>query len=146
MLHVNTLVQPLRDKRGVCRRRADCSRCLPHNPHDNEVSLSQEDHQFLEITSHTAHKNSQGNWEMPLPFRKSDVNIPNNRSQAVNRLDGLLRSRETRSWRKTTLPLWDRFLNAGMPPRYHLTSWELPTEAYRSGTYRISPCTNRVVF
>lgn len=61
-------------------------------PHDNEVSLSQEDHKFLEIMSRTAHKNSQGKWEMPLPFRKSDVVIPNNRSQAVNRVNGLLRS------------------------------------------------------
>ena len=59
-------------------------------PHDNETSFSQEDHKFLEIMSRTAHKNSQGNWEMLLPFHKSDVVMPNNRSQAVNRLNGLL--------------------------------------------------------
>ena len=61
-------------------------------PHNNEVSLSQEDHKFLEIMSCTAHKSSQGNWEMPLPFHKSNVAIPNNRSQAVSHLYGLLRS------------------------------------------------------
>ena len=59
---------------------------------DNEVSLSQEDHRFLDVMKRTAHKNKQGNWEMPLPFRSSDVSMPNNRSQAVNRLNSLLQS------------------------------------------------------
>ena len=36
------------------------------------------------------HKNKFGNWEMPLPFRASEVYMPNNRSQAVNRLNNLL--------------------------------------------------------
>lgn len=38
------------------------------------------------------HWNVDGNREMPLPFRLKDVKMPNNRSQAVNRLNGLIRS------------------------------------------------------
>lgn len=59
---------------------------------DNEVSLSQEDRRFLDTMDRTAHKNTQGNWEMPLPFRSNETSMPNNRSQAVHRLNGLLRS------------------------------------------------------
>jgi len=36
------------------------------------------------------HKNKEGNWEMPLPFRRKDPKMPNNRSQAVNRFNSLI--------------------------------------------------------
>ena len=55
---------------------------------DNDVSLSCEDRKFLDIMETGVHKNEQGNWEMPLPFRRKDLHLPNNRSQAVNRLRG----------------------------------------------------------
>ena len=61
-------------------------------PHENEVSLSQEDRRFLDIMKRAAHKNELGNWEMPLPFRSSDITMPNNRSQAAHRINGLFRS------------------------------------------------------
>ncbi|XP_078364137.1 uncharacterized protein LOC144648470 [Oculina patagonica] len=57
---------------------------------DNDVSLSCEDRRFLEIMEANIHKNDDGNWEMPLPFHHKDVKMPNNRSQAVNRLNGLI--------------------------------------------------------
>ena len=59
---------------------------------DNDVSLSCEDRKFLDIMETGVHKNEQGNWEMPLPFRRKDLHLPNNRSQAVNRLNGLIRT------------------------------------------------------
>ena len=59
---------------------------------DNDVSLSCEDRKFLEIMGANIHKNDHGKWEMPLPFRHKDVRMPNNRSQAVNRLNGLIRT------------------------------------------------------
>ena len=59
---------------------------------DNDVSLSCDDRKFLEIMEANIHKNDHGNWEMPLPFRHKDVKMPNNRSQAVNRLNGLIRT------------------------------------------------------
>ena len=56
------------------------------------MSLSCEDRKFLAILETGVHKNKQGNWEMPLPFRSKDPRLPNNRSQAVNRLNGLIRT------------------------------------------------------
>lgn len=60
--------------------------------HDNQPSLSCNDHKFLEIMEKGVHKNESGNWEMPLPFRNSNVNLPNNRGQALHRLNSLLRT------------------------------------------------------
>lgn len=59
---------------------------------DNDVSLSCEDHKFLEIMETGVHKNEQGNWKMHLPFPRKDPHLPNNRSQAVNRFNGLIRT------------------------------------------------------
>ena len=59
---------------------------------DDDVSLSCEDWRFLEIMEAIIHRNDDGNWEMPLPYRLKDVKMPNNRSQVVNRLNGLIRT------------------------------------------------------
>ena len=59
---------------------------------DNDVSLSCEDRKFLDIMETGVHKNEQGNWEMPLPFRRKDRHLPNKWSQAVNRLNRLIRT------------------------------------------------------
>ena len=59
---------------------------------DNESSLSWEYRKFFSIMDSHAHKNESGNWEMPLPFREEKPHMPNNRAQAVNRLNGLLRT------------------------------------------------------
>ena len=58
---------------------------------DNDVSLSCEGRKFLDIMETGVHKNEQGNWEMPLPFRRKDPHLPSNRSRAVNLLNGLIR-------------------------------------------------------
>lgn len=59
--------------------------------HDNEPSLSLEDRTFLEIMDKGIQKNASGNWEMPLPFRDEHQSMPNNRAQAMQRLQGLLK-------------------------------------------------------
>ena len=59
---------------------------------DNEPSLSCEDRKFLEIMDRGIHKNSRGNWEMPMPFRNERQTMPNNRVQAMQRLQGLLKT------------------------------------------------------
>ena len=61
-------------------------------PLDNETSLSIEDRRFLEVMEKRIHKNSTGHWEMPLPFRQADTVLPNNRPQAIHRLNGLLKT------------------------------------------------------
>ena len=68
------------------------------DPTDNVFITSREDNyvllssKFLDIMETGVHKNDQGNWGMPLPFRRKDPHLPNNRSQAVNRLNGLIRT------------------------------------------------------
>lgn len=59
---------------------------------ENEISMSREDRHFLDIMKEGIHKNQQGNWEMLLPFCSEDVLMPNNRSQTLSRLNGLVRS------------------------------------------------------
>ena len=59
---------------------------------DNEASMSWEHRRFFDIMKKGVHKNQRGNWEMPLPLRSEPVRIPNNRSQAISCLNGLLRS------------------------------------------------------
>ena len=61
-------------------------------PEDNDAALSQEDRQFLKIVEKGIHKNALGNWEIPLPLRNENMTMPNNRVQALNRLNGLLRT------------------------------------------------------
>ena len=56
---------------------------------DNVTSLSCDDRKFLNTMEIGIHKNQTGHWEMLLPFRQTEVRMPNNRNQAVNRLNGL---------------------------------------------------------
>ena len=56
---------------------------------DNEIEMSVEDRYFLDIMEKGVHKNHHGNWEMP---RSEVICMPNNRSQALTRLNGLLRN------------------------------------------------------
>ena len=63
---------------------------------DNEPSLSREGRTFLEIIERGIHKNATGNWELPLPFistgRCQRQTMPNNCVQAMQRLQGLLKT------------------------------------------------------
>ena len=56
---------------------------------DDYVSLSCKDCKFLYIMETGLQKNDQGNWEKPLPFHCEDPHLPNNQSQAINRVNGL---------------------------------------------------------
>ena len=81
---------------------------------DNDVSLSCEDRKFIEIMETGINKNDSGNWEMPLPFRHKDTKIPNNRSQAVNRLNGLIRTlRKKPQMEKDYLEFMQKILDKG---------------------------------
>lgn len=59
---------------------------------DDEVDLSWEDRKFVDIMERSIHKNENGNWVMPLPFRSTKPVMPNNREQAVCRFNSLLRT------------------------------------------------------
>lgn len=57
----------------------DTSKNLPE-----ELGHSQEDRRFLKTVS-TGIKLTSGHYQIPLPFRRSEVDVPNNREQAVKR-------------------------------------------------------------
>jgi hypothetical protein len=59
---------------------------------DDKVSLSIEDREFLSIMNDHFKKRSDGSWEAPLPFRSPRDKLPNNKVQAVNRSQTLLKS------------------------------------------------------
>ena len=81
---------------------------------DNEPSLSCEDRKFLEIMEKRAHTDERGNWEMPLPFRREKPSLPNNRSQAIHRLNGLLRTlRKKPQMERDYLEFMEKILSKG---------------------------------
>ena len=55
----------------------------------NLPTLSVEDRIFLEILDKGIHQREDGHYEMPLPLRSQDVELPNNRLQALRRLSQL---------------------------------------------------------
>ncbi|KAK3737845.1 hypothetical protein QZH41_004783 [Actinostola sp. cb2023] len=50
------------------------------------LSLSVEDRKFIDIVKKGIHKREDGHYEMPLPLRSQNVELPNNRGQAFRRL------------------------------------------------------------
>ena len=44
---------------------------------------SVEDQRFTRLLSDGIHQNSNGNWEMPLPFRTDGISLPNNYEQCL---------------------------------------------------------------
>ena len=50
---------------------------------------SVKDQRFTRLLSDGIHQNSNGNWEMPLPFRTDGISLPNNYEQCLKRLISL---------------------------------------------------------
>ena len=61
---------------------------FPERTIDDKREHSQEDKRFLDKVSNTIKYNS-GHYEIGLPFKGSDICLPNNRQQAMQRLKGL---------------------------------------------------------
>ena len=56
------------------------------NVRGTEQTESAEDMRFNKILTEGIHKNAQGNWEMPLPFKADEISLPNNREYCLTRL------------------------------------------------------------
>ena len=67
-----------------------CIECTTESYHmaNKEVGTSQEDERFLQILEEGA-KLVNGHYEIPLPFRRVDIQLPNNKVQAEKRLASL---------------------------------------------------------
>ncbi|XP_041480432.1 uncharacterized protein LOC121427921 [Lytechinus variegatus] len=56
---------------------------------DRKETMSQEDKKFLKIIKDGIHQRDDGYYEMPLPFKKGEPDLPDNRKAAMSRLHGL---------------------------------------------------------
>ena len=56
-----------------------------------EQAESIEDKHFREMLTMSLHKNTNGNWEAPLPFKSDDLSLPNNKGHCLRRLLSLKR-------------------------------------------------------
>ena len=56
---------------------------------DGKDTMSQDDKKFLQIVRDGIHQRDDGYYEMPLPFKKGEPTLPNNRQAALSRLVGL---------------------------------------------------------
>ncbi|KAK3753544.1 hypothetical protein QZH41_001993 [Actinostola sp. cb2023] len=54
-----------------------------------------EDIRFRKVLDGSIHKNQEGNWECPLPFKTEDVILPNNKNHCLRRLLSLKRKLAT---------------------------------------------------
>ena len=59
---------------------------------DNKLGTSVEDSQFISLMNCNMLKNNNGYWEAPLPLKRPRVPLPNNKTQAYNRLQSTLRT------------------------------------------------------
>ena len=58
-----------------------------------EQAESIEDKRFREMLTMSLHKNTNGNWEAPLPFKSDDLSLPNNKGHCLRRVLSLKRRR-----------------------------------------------------
>nr|XP_054587010.1 uncharacterized protein LOC129152514 [Nothobranchius furzeri] len=63
-----------------------------HTEYDNQHALSFEDETFLKIMEKEVHQDGNNNWIAPLPFKSPRLPLPNNRDQALSRLNSLRRN------------------------------------------------------
>ncbi|XP_061180594.1 uncharacterized protein LOC133189205 [Saccostrea echinata] len=77
---------------------------------DDQVGLSVDDRQFLQIMEEGFEKDSSGKWKAPLPFRKPRPVLENNRLQALKRAHMLDASLERNSVKKEHLVTFMRGL------------------------------------
>ena len=68
---------------------------LDFSERENGMAMSQENREFLRKAKEGIHHREDLHYELPLPFREQDVQLPNNRPQAAQRLIGLKKKLES---------------------------------------------------
>ncbi|XP_028394395.1 uncharacterized protein LOC114518573 [Dendronephthya gigantea] len=62
--------------------------------HSSNLSLSRDNRKFLEIVKQGIHQLDNNHYELPLPLKDGNINLPNNRDVAVRRMNHLKRKFE----------------------------------------------------
>ena len=101
---------------------------------ENGVALSREGCQFLKIVEEGICHRDDRHYEIPLPFRESNVQLPNNRSQAVQRLRGLRkRFQGDKQYLAEYVSFMSEIIEKGYARKVVLKSY--PLKKKRCGTY-----------
>ncbi len=116
---------------------------------DEKTAPSIEDKLLLQIMEREVYKDDENSWVAPLPFKQPRQYLPNNRPQAVERLNSLLRSfRRKPEMKKDFVAFMEKLLennHAEIAPSVSLNEqcWYLPS----FGVYHSKkPSQIRVVF
>ncbi|XP_071950734.1 uncharacterized protein [Antedon mediterranea] len=59
---------------------------------DEQYGMSRENVEFVQLMGKEMKRGEQGNWIAPLPFREERKRLPNNKQQALNRMQSLIRT------------------------------------------------------
>ena len=88
------------------------------------------------------HKNTNGNWEAPLPFKSDDLSLPNNKGHCLRRLLSLKRRLLNESKLKEDyLAFMKKTLDNGHASRVPVD--QLSTERAKCGTFPTSTYTTQ---
>lgn len=89
-----------------------------NEPRPADQALSYEDRTFMSKVSKSIHQRSDGNYEMPRPFKQETVALPDNKEVAFNRLSRLKRRLKTESkYRKDYLDFMSNLIECGHAER-----------------------------
>ena len=76
--------------------------------------LSHDDRLFMKIVKEEIHQREDGHFEIPLPLKNPEVNLPNNRSQALSRLNKLKnRFRNDEGFQKDYVTFMEKVVKSG---------------------------------
>ena len=78
--------------------------------------LSKEDRKFLQIAEEGIHQYKDGHYELPLPLKNEDIELPNNRDAALRRLNQLKRrfkSRNNQKYREDYVEFMKKMIDSG---------------------------------
>ncbi|XP_078382421.1 uncharacterized protein LOC144665122 [Oculina patagonica] len=64
---------------------------------NSKHGLSKEDRKFIEIVEQGVHQCEDGHYELPLPLKNENINLPNNKTAALRRLSQLKRRFEAKN-------------------------------------------------
>lgn len=102
----------------------------------NKCAMSFEDETFLEIMGKEVHQDENKNWIAPLPFKSPRLPLPNNRDQALLRLNSLRRTLTKNSQMKEQFSEFMDSCSRTAMQRSHHPSTTTPS----AGIYPFSEC------
>ncbi|CAE1321719.1 unnamed protein product [Acanthosepion pharaonis] len=127
-----------RAKERYCRKGLGSSVFQP-TKEDDRLAYSIEDRIFLDIMEKGVKRNSHRSWVAPLPFKPYRLRLPNNRQQAVSRLNSLTRQFRKKPYFFTGLLLLLPFSSFLLPFPARCMPFNLSNSSFWFGTCLHAP-------